>query len=353
MEPSRLAALALLLAAAIWAHYAFWTWRLRAQPREDELLFGETRDGWRVALGRRRPKGPAARPVPVLLVHGIAANRLCLDFGVERWSLAAHLARAGFDCFALDLRGHGRSRPARRGAPRGWSFDDYLRQDIPAALDAIRAATGQDRVLWVGHSQGGLLGLAACAAYPERVAGLVALGAPVYWDVQDRLKLFARFGFLLAGRWNRFLARMLAPLSGYLHLPVSEIAINGRNVSRPVYRRVLANVVENISPGVVAQFARWISTDTFAAADGALDYRAALGRCRQPALFVAAEADRIAPPAVVVRAAAAWGGPSAVVRFGCAGGSSVQYGHTDLLLGVHAPEEVFPRIAAWLAEQAP
>jgi pimeloyl-ACP methyl ester carboxylesterase len=351
MDPSRLALVALLAGAATWAHYAFWSWRLRSLPREDELLFGETPDGWRVALGRRRPRG-GARPIPVLLVHGIAANRVSLDFGVERWSLAAHLARAGFDCFALDLRGHGASRRARGGAPRSWNFDDYLRQDVPAALDAIRAATGAPRVLWVGHSQGGLLGVAACAAYPDRVAGLVTLGSPVFWDVQDRLRLLVRFGFLLSGRWNRFLARSLAPFSGYWHLPVSEIAINGRNVTRPVYRRVLANVVENISPGVLAQFGRWIATDTFAALDGAADYRAAMARCRQPALFVSADADPIAPPAVVARAAALWGGPSAVLRFGCTAGSTVQYGHTDLLLGEHAPEEVFPRIEAWLEEAA-
>jgi predicted alpha/beta hydrolase len=121
-------------------------------------------------------------------------------------------------------------------------------------------------------------------------------------------------------------------------------------VTRPVYRRVLANVVENISPGVLAQFARWITTDTFASQDGALDYRAAMARCRQPALFVAAEADRIAPPAAVTRAAALWGGPNEVLRFGCTAGSSVRYGHTDLLLGEHAPEEVFPKISGWLVD---
>jgi len=346
----RLLTLALLLAVAVWAHYVFWSWRLRALPHEDELLFAETSDGWRVALGRRRPKG-LARPIPVLLVHGIAANRMCLDFGIERWSLAAHLARSGFDCFAVDLRGHGAAR-RRRGAPRSWTFDDYLRKDIPAALDAIRDATGETRVLWVGHSQGALLGLAACEAYPDRVAGLVALGVPVFWDASVRLKQLLRFGFLLTGRFNRFLARSVAPFSGYWHLPVSDVAINGRNVTPRVFRRVLANVVENISGGVLAQFARWIASDTFAAHDGAFDYRASMAHCRQPALFVAAEADRIAPPAVVTRAAALWGGPNAVLRFGCTAGSTVQYGHTDLLLGEHAPEEVFPRIEAWLVDAA-
>ena len=340
------------LAFATWAHYTFWSWRYRAPPGEDELLFAETSDGWRIALGRRRPRGPA-RGVPVLLVHGIAANRMSLDFGLERWSLAAHLSRAGFDCFALDLRGHGAARPARPDAPRSWSFDDYLREDVPAALDAVRAATGVSQVAWVGHSQGGLLGMVACATYPARVAALVSIAAPAFFDVQNPLQLLTRLGFLVSGRWNKFLARTLAPWSGYWHPPVSQIAVNGYNVTRPVLRRVLANVVENISPGVLRQFGQWIATDTFAAADGAVDYRAGLPGCRQPALFVAAEADRIAPPSVVARSAAAWGGPNELLRIGVAGKACCDYGHSDLLFGTNAPEEVFPRVSAWLVANSP
>jgi pimeloyl-ACP methyl ester carboxylesterase len=281
----------------------------------------------------------------------VAANRGAMDFPIARWSLAAHLAEGGFDCFALDLRGHGDSR-RMEGAPRSWSFDDYLRLDVPAALEAVRAATGSSRVLWVGHSQGALLGMAACAAYPDRVEGLVAIAAPAFWGAQGVLKIVARFGFFFTGRLNRFLARCLAPFSGFWHPPVSEVAINGRNVTRPVYRRVLVNVVENISVGVLRQLGRWVITDSFASLDGAIDYRAALSACRQPALFVSAEADRIAPPAVVEEAARAWGGESEVLRVGLAGGACCDYGHSDLLFGRRAPEEVFPRIRDWLVAEA-
>ncbi|HSN89991.1 MAG TPA: alpha/beta fold hydrolase, partial [Anaeromyxobacteraceae bacterium] len=165
---------ALLLAGVL--HYLFWTWWLAVPGGEDELLHAATRDGWRLALARRRPRAPARVP-PVLLCHGLAVNRQTLDFGVERHSLAAFLSRAGFDCFALDLRGHGGSRP-RPGAPRRWTLDTYLAEDVPAALDAIRAATGEDRVLWVGHSQGAMLGMAACSLYPDRIAGLVSIAGP-------------------------------------------------------------------------------------------------------------------------------------------------------------------------------
>lgn len=343
----QLLAIATLVVAAVWAHYLFWSRFYFLAPGEDEVVHAETADGWLLALGHRHPRGVPRGP-PVLLVHGIAANRSSFELGLERWALAGHLAAAGFDCFSVDLRGHGGSRPARQGAPRSWTFDDHLRLDVPAALEAVRAVTGERSVLWVGHSQGGLLGVAACAVFPERVAGLVTMGSPVFFDAQDSFRLLLRMGFLTMGRLNRFLARSLAPFAGYWHAPVSQIAWNPRNVTRAVYRRVLVNVVENISSGVIRQWGRWLASDTFASLDGAVDYRGAMARCRQPALFVAAEQDLVAPPSVVEHAARVWAGEKETIRFGVASAATIDYGHSDLLFGRQAPEEVFPRIRDWL-----
>ena len=79
--------LAVLLLAA-WAHLAFWSWKLAAPGLEDERRTARAADGWDLCLGRRWPRG-APRAPPVLLIHGIAMNRLALDFGVERLSLSA------------------------------------------------------------------------------------------------------------------------------------------------------------------------------------------------------------------------------------------------------------------------
>ncbi len=339
------------LAVALGAHCAFWTRRLRAPSTEDELLHAETQDGWRLALGHHRPRAPR-RGAPVLLVHGLAANRGAVDFGLAHWSLAAHLARHGFDCYALDLRGHGASRRARPDAPRSWNFDDYVRRDIPAAVAAIRASTGAPAVSLVGHSQGGLIGMAACALFPGEVASLVALGAPAWFRAATSRWLLRNLFFVFMGRLNRFAARCVAPFAGYWHPPVSEVAINGRNVERPVLRRVLANVVENVSTGVLAQFSRWVQGDLFDADDGRDDYRALLSSCRQPALFVSAAADRLAPPAVVERAAQAWGGPATLLRVGLRDSACCDYGHSDLLFGRNAPGEVFEPVCRWLDDQA-
>lgn len=350
MELQHVAAVAGALVLATWAHYLFWTWRFLVPPEEDELVRAETRDGWSLALARRRPRG-APRPVPVLLVHGISANHLCLDFPLEGLSLPAFLSAAGFDCFSLDLRGHGRSRPLP-GAPRRWDVDTYAAEDIPAAIDAIRRVTGSDRVLYIGHSQGALIGMIGCQAMPDRFAGLVAMAGPIHFRSGNVAASLIRYGFVVAGKLNRFLARCLAPFSGVWHPPVSQAVINAKNVARPIYRRVLVNVVENINPGVIRQFASWIREDVFRSRDGKVDYRAGLTTCRQPALFVGAALDPLAPPDVVEASYALWGGDKEIFIAGLHTGCSCDYGHTDILLGRSAPQEVYPRVRDWLVAHA-
>lgn len=332
----------LVLAAATLAHHLFWRWRLAAPTHEDEVLAARTRDGWTIHLGRRRPRAPARLP-PVLLVHGIAMNRQAFDFGVERWSVAGFLTRAGFDCFTLDLRGHGRSR---RGPTRRWNLDTYLHEDLPAAFDAIRLATGAEKVLYAGHSQGALLGMAACALHPERIAALVALGGPAHFHAQPRLRTLVALRHLGLGRCLRELALLAAPFSGFWHPSPIQLSVNTRNVERRVYRRLLANAIEDLQPGVLEQFAAFVREDSFRSWDGTVDYRALLPRCTQPALFVSAEKDGLAPPAVVEAAYRAWGGPK---RYLCAGHD---YGHADLLLGRSAPEVVFPPVRDFLLEHS-
>jgi len=331
-------------------HHAFWSRRLRQPIRDDGIVRAGTRDGWQLALGTRRPRVPERRP-PVLLVHGLASNRWALDSGVEAVSLAAHLAAAGFRTFSLDLRGHGDSRRAPAGAPP-WNFDHYVDEDVPAALDAIRRETGEEQVLWVGHSLGAVVGVASCQLYAERIAAIVAIAGPMRFDVDGRVARYVRRGALVDGRFNRALAQMLAPWAGFAHPPAAELAINGRNMDRAVFRRLLANGIEDVSGPLFRQLSEWVTQDVCRSADGARDYRAGLATCRQPALFVAAPRDPMAPPHVVRASFEAWGGPRTYVEFNRAAGHSADYGHTDLLVGRNAATEVFPVISAWLAARS-
>ncbi|HET6411094.1 MAG TPA: alpha/beta fold hydrolase [Anaeromyxobacter sp.] len=344
MSVLSVAAVAAALSALLLLHYALSSLWLRVPAREDELLFARTRDGWELALGRCRPKG-RARALPVLLVPGVAMNRQAFEFGLSRYALAAHLAVAGFDCFSLDLRGHGASHRLGPGAPRSWNLDTYLDLDLPAAFERIRRETGAPRVLYVGHSQGALLGLAAAARYGPRIAALAALAAPAHFDVQGDLKVVLSWRYPLRGRLTRTIARMVAPFSGYWHPAPADLALNLRNVEPAVLRRLLASAVENVAPGVLEQFETFVREDSFRSMDGEVDYRAMLPGCRQPALFLAAEKDGLAPPSVVRATYESWGGPKRYVL-------ERDFGHADLLVGRDAPEVVYPEVRRFLEEQA-
>src|SRR5438270_13651967 len=83
---------------AVLVYASFLAARYFFVPRyPDEIHFATTSDGWRIAILRYKPAADAPRrQEPVLLVHGIAANRYNFDLGDDR-SLARHLAREGFD----------------------------------------------------------------------------------------------------------------------------------------------------------------------------------------------------------------------------------------------------------------
>ncbi|HWE22914.1 MAG TPA: alpha/beta hydrolase [Myxococcales bacterium] len=336
------AAAALLTALAI-LHTLFWGWIYQVRSAHDELRFTAAKDGWRIAIARRAPRGEPRSP-PVLLCHGLSANRFSLDFGVPRYSLALALADAGFDSFVLDLRGHGDSR---RGRSRSWTFDTYLLQDIPAALDEIRSATGSERVLWVGHSQGALLGLVAASTLASRIAGVVAIAPPTHFHAHDQLRRLLPFSFLATGYGHRYLARAATPIAGWFHPGIAQFAWNSRNIDARIYRQVLANVVEDVPPRVLAQFLDWMRRDRFASVDGLTDYRAGLSGARQPALFISGSVDLLAPPAAVRAAFDLWAGEK---EYWNAGKQSVSadYGHSDLIFGRRAPDEIYPRIVNWL-----
>jgi pimeloyl-ACP methyl ester carboxylesterase len=341
--------LLVLFAAVVlaFAHVRFWSFVYRVVAQQDELRFAPTGDGWKIALARRTPRGPARLP-PVLLCHGLSANRGNLDFGLDRYSLSLFLAQAGFDCFALDLRGHGGSVRVRKDAPHLWTFDTYLAQDIPAALDEVEKATGEKTALWLGHSQGALLGLLTASLHPDRIAGVVAMAPPTHWAAQEELKRLLRFVPAGQGR-NRLLARAFAPLAGYFHPGAAQFPLNTRNVEPRVLRLVMSNVVENVSAGVQAQFFRWARTDRFDSADGKIDYRLSLATATAPALFIAGSRDLLAPPASVRAGHDLWGGEKELWVAGTAESKlSADYGHSDLIFGRRAPEEIFSRVREWL-----
>ncbi len=88
----------------------------------------------------------------ILLVHGATwASRCTFDPDPEHgYSLMETLADAGYDVFALDLHGYGRSQ----GSDRDWTDTQTAAKDIEAAVEFVRALRWVERISIFGYQWG-------------------------------------------------------------------------------------------------------------------------------------------------------------------------------------------------------
>jgi len=346
-----------LAGIAIIAYAAFLAARYFFVPRDpDQIHFALTKDGWRVAVFRYKPAtGTVARPEPLLLVHGIAANRYNLDLCDER-SMAKSLAAEGWDVWLVELRGRGlSSRPRLFSRLRyDWTFDEYAEKDLPAAAQTVLDATGAKRLFLVGFSTGAL----ACYAFLSdarrnvEIAGLVSLAGPSSFKRVSR----AVSGQLIRSlRWmrHRWLMRVLAPVSGYVHPGWLEILYNPENTDGKIMRRAMVNMIANFSRNELLQYSDWILHDVFRSIDRRRDYRAELPSITTPMLLLSGPRDALAPPDGVKATFEAIGSVDKEWRvLSRAQGMKVNYGHFDLIIGREAPGEIYPLVHGWLAQRS-
>ncbi len=322
----------------------------RLERIPDEIHFATTSDGWRVAVWHYRPRVARATD-PVLLLHGLGANAINLDF-TDELSLARHLASAGYDVWLVEFRGRGRSsQPGLFSKFKwDWSFDEYVERDIPAAVAEVVRATGRERLHVVGFSVGGMAmyGWLSDLRRTETVLSAVALAAPSSFKRQSRYL----GGRLLRNlRWlrHRNLMNVLAPLSGYVGVGPSNLVRLHENLPGRLHRRAMVNVIANFSRVEMLQYSDWIIDDVFRSIDHRRDYRQELARIEVPVLFVAGGKDMLAPPDAVKAAYDAVGSKDKRFVIASRGAGMISnYGHEDLVMGKGAPEEIYPLVVSWL-----
>jgi pimeloyl-ACP methyl ester carboxylesterase len=340
---------------ALWAGLVFFLYRVRAAPPR-AVLRARCSDGWKIAL-HFRPAEKRRFEEPVLLCHGLAANRYTFDFEPP-YSLAHSLSAAGFDCYSVEWRGTGASGWAPLGR-RWWdySIDDHIRLDAPAAVERVLEASGAKKVFWVGHSLGGLIGYAAAEGpVGAALAGLVALGSPVFFPADPLVRTAVKLGAVAAwpfGLRQRMVSLTLAPFLGRITLPLSDVVINPQHMPPAIQRKVYAKMVSAMGHRVLSQFRDWIEHDAFRSRDRSLDYRAALPKLKVPLLVLGGSSDRLARrEAVEGQYALAGSEDKTLVIFGKDNGDAYDYGHGDLLFGTGVAREVHPLMLRWLSERA-
>ncbi|XP_044516273.1 gastric triacylglycerol lipase-like [Gracilinanus agilis] len=158
----------------------------------------------RIPYGRADNKGPGQRPV-ILLQHGLLSSAVSWISNLPNNSLAFILADAGFDVWMGNSRGNTYSlkhATLSRYSKEYWafSFDEMAIYDLPASIDYIVKKTGQ-KIHYVGHSQGTLIGFLAFSTLPELVQKVKAFYAlaPVF-SIQYLRAVLIRIYLLLGNK---------------------------------------------------------------------------------------------------------------------------------------------------------
>ncbi|TBU97636.1 alpha/beta fold hydrolase [Phytopseudomonas dryadis] len=272
-----------------------------------------------LALTRLGIAGPeAVRGEPVILLHGSFSNRR-FWYSPTCIGLGPFLARAGFDVWIAEMRGHGLS--PRNQAYRSNCVADYARYDLPAIAAFVHEQNPQ-KAHWIGHSLGAItLAAALGGAYLEqaRMASVALFGAQVsrvHWPLK-----------IPPLAWGaRLLLRRFSVLSGAR----------------------LKRGPEDEPIGIALESLRWHRLfGRFA--DAERDWWSGLREVRLPLLAVTADGDRQDPPWACRALFEQFAGASgAFVSLGRAQGFAHDYDHVGMLVSKGAQIEVWPLVLRWL-----
>ncbi len=306
---------------------------------EKETYECETADGWTLVITRYRPlKQTFSQPLfgtPLLCVHGFSQNRHAWSSG----EFVKNMLYFGADLHLLELRGHGKSsiekqrecrvkdgRPLPQDLDYAWNFDAYALYDVPAALEAVKKKTGVQRLGYVGHSMGGMIGYYH-AAKREDLLCLVTIGTPSelgkdFWSLRAvsiaEPAMRHATDLALAGA-NKLLSSRARARFEYKYFPmdwvfgVLDSALSEANFAR--YKKLAPLLVLLFNPNratfegvqwilqqgtgrepkrVIAQFARWIRTQKMTIEETGEDIKELYPRITLPLAVIFGDRDVLA-----------------------------------------------------------
>jgi len=140
-----------------------------------------------------RDEGNAKGPT-LLLVHGFSAS-------LHTWEPWVQALGADYRIVSLDLPGHGLTR-----APKGWAPSMEAYRDT---VEAFARARGLTRFTLVGQSMGGNVAWEYALKHPERVTGLVLVGASGWPETRPEYAKGSPLAGPLSNPAGRFLLRDL------------------------------------------------------------------------------------------------------------------------------------------------
>jgi polyhydroxyalkanoate synthase len=295
-------------------------------------------------------------PVPLLLVFALINRPDIFDLRPSN-SLVRYLLEEGFDVFLIDW-----GYPDEEDAETG--FEEYVLDELHWGIrETLRAAGGEELTLL-----GWCMGATMCAMYcglewppgEMPVRNLVLLTTPIdgrcttYARLTDADALdaeaFARNWRAVPGWAIDTANKLLKPVTNYwtTYRKLAENVSEG-TVRREAYQSMAKWVGDNpLFPGrALVQWLDWLyRSDSLMAGRVRLrGRRVDLRRIDQSVLVVTAAGDHIAPR------------DGTLPIFGLVASEDVEHidrpgGHIGLIAGSGARKEIWPEIAAWLADRS-
>ena len=262
-----------------------------------------------------------ARGVPVILLHGSFSNRR-FWYSPKGVGLGAFLARAGFDVWLPEMRGHGLS--VRNQQWRTNRVADYARYDLPAIAAFVREQSGQVPH-WLGHSQGGI---SLAAALGGQYLGEPAVASAAFFGCQIN---------------RRYWPLKIPPVEWGAYLLLKRCTqLSGVQLKRGP---------EDEPVGIALETLRWNGfLGRFK--DSERDWWAGLSEVQLPVLAVAAAGDQQTPEWACRKLYEQLGSEQRqFIALGRELGFSSDFGHTEMLVSAPAQAEVWPLVRDWLEEQ--
>nr|DAD35441.1 TPA_asm: hypothetical protein HUJ06_006081 [Nelumbo nucifera] len=227
-----------------------------------------------------------------------------------------------------------------------WDFDNYLEEDVPTAMEYVRAQSKSKdgKLLAVGHSMGGILiyAMLSRSGFERRDSGLAAVvtlaSSLDYTPSRSSLKLLLP----------------LADPAQALNVPVIPLgallaAISAEDMMHPeLFEKLVLNNFCTVPAKLLLQLTTAFQEGGLRDRSGTFFYKDHLHKSNVPVLALAGDQDLICPPEAVYETAMII--PQHLVtykRLGQVGGP--HYAHYDLVGGRLAVEQVYPCIIKFLS----
>lgn len=211
---------------------------------------------------QKETAGSAPNGIPILMIHGMVEDGR-IFYHRSGKGLGSYLAKQGYQVYAADLRGLGKSTPSIHSKSQHGQTETIC-QDIPALIDFVLKHSGHKQLHLVAHSWGGVYINSTLMRFPELIPKVIS---GVYFGSKRRVRVKNLDRLIkIDVVWNR-LGRIASRRTGYL--PGIKLKMGSENETNKTHR----------------QCVQWVKKDAWKDSDDGFDYAKAAQQTELPPIL--------------------------------------------------------------------